>query len=62
MLPRRGTVVTRWICFVQAPGSIPGGETHPIFRFVEEASHVIRIPHEEPSHVSKEADGNPLAC
>ena len=32
--PCRGTVAMRWICFVQAPGLIPGGETHPIFCFV----------------------------
>ena len=48
-ITRRGTVVTRWICFVQAPGSTPGGEAHPIF------------PLREASRVSKEADGNPLA-
>ena len=29
-LSRRGTVVTRWICFVQAPGLTPGGKAHPI--------------------------------
>ena len=51
-LSRRGTVVTRWICFVQAPGLIPGGKAHSIFRFVSR----------EASHVSKEVDGNPLAC
>ena len=61
MLPCRGTVVTRWICFVQAPVSIPGGETHPIFLLREEASHVLDL-REEASRVSKEADGNLLAC
>ena len=54
-------MVTRWICFVQAPGSIPGGETHPIFLLREEASHVLDL-REEASRVSKEADGNLLAC
>ena len=33
--PRRGTVVTRWIYFVQAPGSTPGGEAHQIFALHE---------------------------
>ena len=48
-ITRLGTVVTRWICFVQAPGSTPGGEAHSIFSL------------REASRVSKEADGNPLA-
>ena len=28
-------MVTRWIYFVQAPGSIPGGEAHQIFALYE---------------------------
>ena len=55
-------MVTRWICFVQAPGLIPGGEAHPIFSLHEEASQVLEALYEEASHGSKEADGNPLAC
>ena len=35
MAPRRGTVVTRWIYFVHAPGSIPSGEAHHIFALCE---------------------------
>ena len=35
LITRRGTVVTRWIYFVQAPGSTPGGEAHQVFALYE---------------------------